>query len=203
MRYFYNKEEKKYKDRVEHKNGRTYEISLSSASSGLQALIPLQLMMQYYTSEYFERYAIKSAFDDDEKDKLLRHRLTDKVVIEKLYPGYIESQRGELVREVNQKLREGEGEYVKLLKEYKAVYNQLAVPKRTSFVIEEPEENLYPYSQISLLELMVPCNFSLCRNGKITVPKTERCGACSGTGVDKYSAVETCSKCNGTGKITQ
>ena len=49
----------------------------------------------------------------------------------------------------------------------------------------------------------VPCNYSLCRNGKITVPKTERCGACSGTGVDKYSAVEKCPKCNGTGKITQ
>ena len=45
-----------------------------------------------------------------------------------------------------------------------------------------------------------PCNYSLCRNGKITVPKTERCGACSGTGVDKYSAVETCPKCHGTGK---
>ena len=46
----------------------------------------------------------------------------------------------------------------------------------------------------------VPCNYSLCRNGKITVPKSERCGACSGTGVDKYSAVETCPKCHGTGK---
>ena len=45
-----------------------------------------------------------------------------------------------------------------------------------------------------------PCNYSLCRNGKITVPKSERCGACSGTGVDKYSAVETCPKCHGTGK---
>lgn len=48
-----------------------------------------------------------------------------------------------------------------------------------------------------------PCNYSLCRNGKITVPKTERCGACSGTGVDKYSAVQTCPKCNGSGKIWQ
>lgn len=45
-----------------------------------------------------------------------------------------------------------------------------------------------------------PCNYSLCRNGKVTVPKTERCGACSGTGVDKYSAVETCPKCHGSGK---
>ena len=45
-----------------------------------------------------------------------------------------------------------------------------------------------------------PCNYSLCRNGKITVPKSERCGACSGTGVDKYSDVETCPKCHGTGK---
>ncbi|MCQ2336007.1 MAG: ATP-binding protein [Paludibacteraceae bacterium] len=157
MRYFFDKDEKKYKDRVEHRNGKTYEISLSSASSGMQALIPLQLMVQYYTNEYFERYKLKSAFDDDEKDKLLRYRLVDKVVLEKLYPRYIESQRSELLREANKKYREGEKKYVELVKEFKAMYNQLAIPERTSFVIEEPEENLYPYSQIALVELLVKC----------------------------------------------
>lgn len=157
MKYFYDKDEKKYKDRVEHKNGKTYEISLSSASSGMQALIPLQLMMQYYTNEYFERYTLKSAFDDDEKDKLLRHRLTDKVVLEKLYPGYDESQRGDLISKSNERLRNGEQSYVDLFDEYKSAHQQLAVPVRTSFVIEEPEENLYPYSQIALVELLIKC----------------------------------------------
>lgn len=48
-----------------------------------------------------------------------------------------------------------------------------------------------------------PCNYSLCNNGKIRVPKTEKCGSCGGTGTKNSSVVKTCPKCNGTGKITQ
>ena len=162
LRYFYAKDEKKYKDRLEHRNGKTYEISLSSASSGVQALIPLQLMMQYYTNEYFDRYTMKSAFDDDEKDKLLRHRLVDEVVLAKLYPNYNEDQRGELISIFNEQLHKGVQLYVDYFSTYKSFYQQLSVPAHSSFVIEEPEENLYPYSQISLLELMVSC----CQNGR-------------------------------------
>ena len=49
----------------------------------------------------------------------------------------------------------------------------------------------------------VPCNFPYCNKGKIRTPRTERCGSCSGTGVDKWSTETTCPKCYGTGKITQ
>lgn len=162
MKYFYNKEEKKYKDRVEHKNGRTYEISLSSASSGLQALIPLQIMVQYYTDEYFERFMLKSAFDDDEKDKLLRRRLSEKIALEKVFTNYDKNRRKEFVERFNEQLHKGEKPYVDLFKEFKSAYKQLSMPVRSSFVVEEPEENLYPYSQISLIEMMMQC----CQNGR-------------------------------------
>lgn len=162
MKYFYNKEEKKYKDRVEHKNGRTYEISLSSASSGLQALIPLQIMVQYYTDEYFERFMLKSAFDDDEKDKLLRRRLSEKIALEKVFPNYDKNRRKEFVEKFNEQLHKGEKPYVDLFKAFKSAYKQLSMPVRSSFVVEEPEENLYPYSQISLIETMMQC----CQNGR-------------------------------------
>lgn len=48
-----------------------------------------------------------------------------------------------------------------------------------------------------------PCNYSLCNNGKIKVPKTEKCGSCGGTGTKSNSVTKTCPKCNGTGTITQ
>ena len=47
VRYYYDPSEQKYKDRIEHVNGKTYKIPLGSASSGLQSVVPLQIMMQY------------------------------------------------------------------------------------------------------------------------------------------------------------
>jgi len=158
MKYFYDKDEKKYKDRVEHSNGKTYEISLSSASSGLQALIPLQLMVQYYTDAYFSQYDIKTAFDDNKKDQILRARLTDEIVLKPLYKyDYSDEERRNLIREVNERIQKGDNEAQETLQKFRVVHDQLAVPVRTSFVIEEPEENLYPYSQISLIEMLVKC----------------------------------------------
>lgn len=47
----------------------------------------------------------------------------------------------------------------------------------------------------------VPCNFPNCDNGKVRTPKTESCGSCSGTGVDKWSTETTCPRCYGSGTI--
>ena len=47
VNYYYDADETKYKDRIEHKNGKTYHMPLCSASSGLQSVIPLLVMFQY------------------------------------------------------------------------------------------------------------------------------------------------------------
>ena len=49
----------------------------------------------------------------------------------------------------------------------------------------------------------VDCNYSYCNKGKIRVPRTEKCGACGGTGEQNVSVVKKCTKCDGTGEITQ
>lgn len=66
VKYFYDKDEKKYKDRIEHINGKTYQIPLSSASSGLQSIIPLLIMLQYYSDEYYTQYSKKTSFDEND-----------------------------------------------------------------------------------------------------------------------------------------
>ena len=49
----------------------------------------------------------------------------------------------------------------------------------------------------------IPCNFTYCNKGKVRTPRTEKCGACGGTGVDKWSTETTCPRCYGSGKIRQ
>ena len=67
VKYYYDSNEKRYKDRIEHKNGKTYHMPLCSASSGLQSVIPLLIMLQYYTGQYFNTYNEKISFQTDEK----------------------------------------------------------------------------------------------------------------------------------------
>lgn len=159
VKYFYDKDEKKYKDRIEHINGRTYQIPLSSASSGLQSIIPLLIMLQYYSDEYYNQYAKKTSFDENDKERTTRDKLVDMIVLEELYPGFDHSKRVDLIKEVNEHIRAQEQRYVNLLHAYKNALRQLTVPTSTSFIVEEPEQNLFPSTQLEIIETMVRlCN---------------------------------------------
>ena len=63
VRYYYNPDELKNKDRIEHVNGKTYDIPLSNSSSGLQSVTPLIVMLQYYSDQYFAEYNKKMSFE--------------------------------------------------------------------------------------------------------------------------------------------
>lgn len=155
IRYFYDPSENKYKDRIEHVNGKTYQIPLGSASSGLQSVVPLQIMMQYYTNQYFKSFAEKTSFDSDVKTRIIQHRVLDKYVLNVAYPGFDPSERAKLVKEQNDLLHEGNPKAGELLRSYRIELDRLTVPVRTSFIVEEPEQNLYPFTQIDLLETIV------------------------------------------------
>lgn len=155
VKYFYDKDEKKYKDRIEHINGKTYHIPLSSASSGLQSIIPLLIMLQYYSDEYYTQYSKKTSFDENDKERTTRDKLVDIIVLEQLYPHFDPACRVELIKEVNEHIRAKEPEYVKLFHSYQTALRQLTVPASTAFIIEEPEQNLFPYTQLEIIETMV------------------------------------------------
>lgn len=162
VNYFFDKDELTNKDKIEHNNGQSYKIPLSCASSGLQSVVPLLVMMRYYTEDYFNLYDTKLSFDDSDKDKLMRKRLADELLLKPLFPSYNEDDRPKLIREIGDKLSAYEPEYVSLYHKYQEALNQLTIPKSTSFIIEEPEQNLFPYTQIQLIDYII----SLCSNGR-------------------------------------
>lgn len=155
VRYYYDPSETKYKDRIEHVNGKTYKIPLGSASSGLQSVVPLQIMLQYYSGEYFDTFDIKTSFDQEEKARQIRSMLTDRVLIQMFGDGYDPMRRSELIKEANDRIHKGDPEAHRLMDEYRAEVTRLTVPVRTSFIVEEPEQNLYPFTQIALADAIV------------------------------------------------
>ena len=164
VRYYYDPDELKYKDRIEHVNGKTYHIPLGSASSGLQSVVPLQIMLQYYSDQYFTTYAEKTSFDTDVKTRKIRQKLTDTIVLQQMFPDEVNpNNRSQLIKRANERLHKGDPEAQSLLRDYQSEVERLTVPIRTSFIIEEPEQNLYPFTQVALLETML----KLCFNDRL------------------------------------
>ena len=155
VKYFYDKTRDSKKDRVQHDNGVTYNISMSSSSSGLQSVIPLVIMINYYTERYFKEYDFKSSFNQDEKIKIIRSALTREVALEKYKPGFSNEEVNDLVKQFNEDLQKNVPSVVEIFREYEQACDRLLIPNRTTFIIEEPEQNLFPFTQIDLLEMIV------------------------------------------------
>ena len=166
VRYYFDPAETKYKDRIEHVNGKTYKIPLGSASSGLQSVVPLQIMVQYYSDVYFDTFDVRTSFDQDEKTRLIRSRLTTSVVLNQMFgEDFHLEQRNELIKEANNRLHKGDPEALRLMDAFRAEVSRLTVPVRTSFIVEEPEQNLYPFTQIALTDAVMSLCSSERRHG--------------------------------------
>lgn len=159
VKYYYDSEQSRIKDRIEHVNGRTYQIALSSASSGLQSLTPLLVMLQYYTDEYFRSYHEKASFNTYNRTRKADVFLYDKYVLNKVKPNFTEEERANLLEKIRNGILKGNHSYHKLLYNYHTALYNLKTPEKSSFIIEEPEQNLYPSTQMDLLDLVVErCN---------------------------------------------
>lgn len=153
VKYFYDKNETKYKDRIEHVNGETYGISLACASSGMQSVVPMQILLQYYTGQYYNELENKTSFDLNAKKRNLRiHLLTD-LILNRM--NVEETDSNERVKLFNEGVHAGNVEYVKWLEEFNETFERLTVPRKSCFIIEEPEQNLFPFTQLELVEELV------------------------------------------------
>lgn len=159
VNYYFNPGQQKYEDRIEHTNGEKYNIPLASASSGLQSVIPLVLMMRYYSNQYFTTYRDRISFNLSNKNKKFGEELFDNLVLKIVYPDFKQEERKKLVKSENGKVINGDVEAMNRYFNYAEAFNRLTIPATTSFIIEEPEQNLFPDTQTDLLdELISLCN---------------------------------------------
>ena len=162
VKYYYDKERKINNDRVQHVNGETYDISLSNSSSGLQSVTPLMIMLQYYSGQYYQEYDFKNSFEQETKLKKMRSAMTREVALALYKPEFKEEEIGELVKEFNEKLHRNDPQVLDIFAQYDKACTRLMIPTRTTFIVEEPEQNLYPFTQMALLDDMV----TLCSSSK-------------------------------------
>ena len=141
MEYYYDKDAKTVsQDRIIHTNGKTYDIALSDASSGLQSITPLTLLLNYYSNQYFVDYGKTTSYKKDEEKKELEGK------IKSLYNRGIVSAIG------------GENNTLSLLMQQQ-LYANLTTPSSSNFILEEPEQNLFPATQAQLISyLLQTCN---------------------------------------------
>lgn len=141
MEYYYDKDAKKVsQDRIIHTNGKTYDIALSDASSGLQSVTPLTLLLNYYSNQYFADYGKTTSYEKEQELKQLEKKINsldqEGILTAILGPNNI-------VRSITRQ----------------NLYNNLTIPSACNFIIEEPEQNLFPSTQAQLISYLLNiCN---------------------------------------------
>ena len=141
MEYYYDKDAKKVsQDRIIHTNGKTYDIALSDASSGLQSVTPLTLLLNYYSNQYFADYGKTTSYEKEQELKQLEKKINsldqEGILTAILGPNNI-------VRSITRQ----------------NLYNNLTIPSSCNFIIEEPEQNLFPSTQAQLISYLLNiCN---------------------------------------------
>jgi len=153
--YYYDKSRETKRDRIQHINGVTYDISLSDASSGLQSMTPLFVMLSYYSNQYLSEYAVKSSLVDENKLKATRVAVIDKYVLQKWDPNYRSEDVRQLLDDFNRHLREMDPRARELYEQYDAALKRLTTPTKTTYIIEEPEQNLFPETQVIMLRFLL------------------------------------------------
>lgn len=132
-------------------NGAEYDILLSNASSGLQSITPLIAMIEYLTKWIYDEDTI--SFEQDERKQRVNRILAVEKVLKPYYDKddlHIEDSL-ELLKFFFKKLDEKEEKAVKCFDDYKTIFNNLFETANSQFIIEEPEQNLFPETQRDLV----------------------------------------------------
>lgn len=137
-------------------NDAEYDILLSNASSGLQSITPLIVMIEYLTKWIYDEDNI--SFEQDER----KQRVNRILVVEKVLKPYYDKDDlpiedlpiedlQKLVKSFVERLHEKEEKAVEYFDDYKTISNGLFKTTNSQFIIEEPEQNLFPETQRDLM----------------------------------------------------
>jgi energy-coupling factor transporter ATP-binding protein EcfA2 len=151
MSYYYN-DESKENHITEFKGNEKYDILLSNASSGLQSIVPMIVMIEYLTKSVYEN-ELDLSFEEKEKRDKININLFKKVVAEPhLGKTLIDLESLEnAVTEISELLETANPSLHNLMGNYLSIKNRLQKTSNTQFIIEEPEQNLFPEAQRDLV----------------------------------------------------
>ena len=128
-----------------------YDILLSNASSGVQSITPLIAMIEYLTRWIYDEDTI--SFEQDEKRQRVGRVLSDEKILKLYYKNedLSKENRKELVKDFREKVQEKDDKALKLFEEAKTIFDNLFKTDNSQFIIEEPEQNLFPETQRDLV----------------------------------------------------
>ncbi len=129
---FYNNEEKDLDILVMKKNKK--EILLRESSSGLQSITPLILIIEYLTSIFYTEKSPRSVKDFDSFKQLIAKNITEIFDADRL---------NEFKKNAKNNIEFSNVELKKMIN----VLNLKTYYHKTNFIIEEPEQNLFPETQ--------------------------------------------------------
>ena len=152
VKYYFDKSENENKDRIVHQNGSTYNIPLYDASSGMQSAVPLVVSTRFFTGKYFDVYDKELSFEEQQK----KNDLANKLVAQ-----YIPVDGGKSLKDmflsVIQNAEQGDKRQAELVETVMRHFLRLTKPKSIAFIVEEPEQNLFPQTQTELVNDIVDC----------------------------------------------
>ena len=160
IKYYFNAEAKERMDMLTHENGVTYDISLYDASSGMQSLVPMTVLMHYLTTDYFGNYGKDFSYEQEQKRVNLAWAVAREITT-KYYPEEVKNEDYKTVytRLIQEKSADNDSTAVSQMVEMKRLFEHLSKPKSISFILEEPEQNLFPQTQVYLFNDIVSiCN---------------------------------------------
>ena len=159
--YYYN--ENSDEDHiVRNHNGDSYDILLSNASSGLQSITPLIALIDYLTIWVYKQQSNISFEQKEKMQKTDTFLYIEKII--KPYFGYTEEPTEEQLLENTEKLvdklshfsdtskkEDIDDKLLSLGENFLSLKDNLSSTHNTQFIIEEPEQNLFPETQRDLI----------------------------------------------------
>jgi predicted ATPase len=135
-----------------------YDILLSQASSGLQSITPLLVMIDHLTNKIYSEEQSSYVFDEIRME--VTQKLISELIIKPLYNKDFDDDldgRRKVLEELNKKVIENDKEVMKYLERFRLVRDGLFETHSTNFILEEPEQNLFPSTQKSLVYYLFEC----------------------------------------------
>ena len=130
------------------------ELSLKNASSGLQSIIPLIMIIDYLANDFFNE-TLSNSVDEVEEFKRLLSENFEYIIneFEEIFSGNIKQESIEIKEKEAKKIFE-------LLKSRTKYHS-------TNFIIEEPEQNLYPETQRDFIYFLIDNLINKNRNHQV------------------------------------